>query len=128
MAANAYADNARWVKAPSIAAMRARSRQCFDYNFYMHSNAHLLHLDNPSPADLWEHFVRVGQFELGAAHRCAATVICSLSGVELCPCVGRDKRSFEKALSCGSDMEVLQVDMQQRRQRQAASLVGLGFS
>ena len=52
--------------------MRARSMHCFDYTFYMKSNLHLFHLDNLSPADLWEHFVRFGQFELGAAHRCAA--------------------------------------------------------
>ena len=73
LSANAYADNARAVKAPRIAAMRARSSRCFDFDFYLRRNAaRLSHLDNPSPADLFEHFVRYGQFELGAAHRCAA--------------------------------------------------------
>ena len=52
--------------------MRARSSRCFDFDFYLKSSAHLLHLDNPSPADLWEHFVRTGQFKLRAAHRFAA--------------------------------------------------------
>ena len=74
LSANVYVDNARWVKAPSVAAMRARSRQCFDYSYYMEGNARLFHLDNLSPADLWEHFVQYGQFELGAAHRCAVLV------------------------------------------------------
>ena len=72
------------MKAPSVAAMRARSRQCFDYSFYMESNAHLFHLHNLSPADLWEHFVQYGQFELGAAHRCAALDYL-LFNEELCP-------------------------------------------
>ena len=52
--------------------MRARSRLCFDFSFYKERNARLFHLHNLSPADLWEHFVQYGQFELGAAHRCAA--------------------------------------------------------
>ena len=72
LAANVFVDNARWVKAPSVAAMRARSRRCFDYSYYLKSNSGMFHLDSLSPADLWEHFVQYGQFELGAAHRCAA--------------------------------------------------------
>ena len=71
---NVWRTDPATLKAPRIAHMRAQGDACFDYAFYLSKNADLQSLGTRQ-AQLWDHFVTVGQFE-GRLWRCAAVDGC----------------------------------------------------
>ena len=59
---NMYAFDPAIFRSARIAYMEKRGPGCFDFNYYLDSNA-VLPIDGSSLVDVWKHFVESGQFE-----------------------------------------------------------------
>jgi hypothetical protein len=62
-AGNENVDSPDKVRRGRVLELRARGPQCFDLDYYVHSNPDLGSLAQGGQEQLWQHFVNFGQFE-----------------------------------------------------------------
>ena len=103
MNSNEYTDRKAAFRLAKAMLMERRGGRCFDFPFYRARSKDLPPLPEP---DLWQHFVKHGQFE-GRPFRCNLPAVCAASTEPELHCTANAERQAGRELllllhSCSS--------------------------